>query len=85
MSSTIVSLSLSFGSIYMEEKLRSFKGRKLDVNCGTGAVFRGTVEEVEEGVLKIKDEMDGISHIAIRKILAVTECSENASRPGFIG
>ena len=69
----------------MEDKLKVFKGKKLDVNCGSGAVFRGTVQDVDDGVLKIKDEMDVISHIAISKILAVTECSENATRPGFIG
>ena len=69
----------------MEEKLRTFKGKKLDVNCGAGATFRGTVEDVEDGILKIKDEMDVISHIAIRKIIVLTECSENATRPGFIG
>ena len=68
----------------MEEKLRSFKGRKLDVNCGTGAIYRGTVEDVEDGVLKIKDELDVISHISIGKIIALTECSESSTRPGFI-
>jgi hypothetical protein len=69
----------------MEEKLKKFKGRKLDVNCGAGATFRGTVEDVEDGILMIKDEMDVISHIAIGKIIVLTECSENATRPGFIG
>ena len=69
----------------MEEKLREFKGRKVDANCGTGAIFRGTVEGVEGGVLKIRDEMDVISYVAIGKIIAVTECSESATRPGFIG
>ena len=69
----------------MEEKLKEFKGRMVDVNCGTGAVFRGVVESVEAGVLTIKDEMDVISHISVSKILALTECSESSTRPGFIG
>jgi hypothetical protein len=68
----------------MEEKLRSYQGKKLDVNCGTSAIFRGTVEKVEDGILKIKDELDVVSHISIERIIAVTECSESSTRPGFV-
>jgi hypothetical protein len=69
----------------MEEKLRSYKGKKLDVNCGTSAIFRGTVEDVEGGIVRIKDELDVISDIAIERIIAVTEVSESSTRPGFVG
>ena len=40
----------------MEEKLRSLQGKRVDINCGTGAMFRGAVKEVQEKLVTIVDE-----------------------------
>jgi len=67
----------------MEEKLKQLQGKRIDVNCGAGAVFRGVVEGVDN-VLVLKDENDLITNISLQKIIAVTECVEPLTRPGFI-
>ncbi len=69
----------------MEQILIGVIGRKLDINCGPGAVFGGEVESVGNGVVKIKTTDDGIVQISIDKIIALMEANEHASRPGFIG
>ena len=68
----------------MEEKLELLKGKRIDVNCGAGAIFRGVVETVDDDVVTMKDEDGQITNIAIKKIIAVTECVDPVSRPGFI-
>lgn len=68
----------------MEEKLKQLRGKRVDVNCGAAAVFRGQVEDVDDHILVLKDENDQITNISLRKIIAVTECVEPLSRPGFI-
>lgn len=68
----------------MEEKLAELKGKRVDLNCGSGAIFRGVINEVDDGVLSITDEDSLITRITIRKIIAVTECVEPVTRPGFI-
>jgi hypothetical protein len=68
----------------MEELLQSFEGKKIDVTCGSSAVFRGEVVEVGEGVLKLRDEDGKLLYIAIPRIASVYECSDQAGRPGFI-
>jgi hypothetical protein len=68
----------------MDEKLREFDGKRIDINCGAGAVFRGVVKEVGEKIVVIQDENDRSILIAIKKIIAVTECHEPITRPGFI-
>ncbi len=67
----------------MEEKLKQLRGKRIDVNCGAGAVFRGVVEDVDN-LLVLKDENDVIINISLKKIIAVTECVEPLTRPGFI-
>ena len=69
----------------MEEKLREFEGKMVDINCGTGSMFRGVVKLVEEKTVTIIDENDLNTTISVKKIVAVTECVEPLSRPGFIG
>ena len=69
----------------MEELLRQFAGKKIDVTCGSGVALRGEVRDVSGGVLHIRDEDGKAAYIAIEKIAAVYECSDSASRPGFIG
>lgn len=69
----------------MEELLRKFVGKKIDVSCGSSAVFRGSVEEVNAGVLYLLDEDDRKVFLAVDKIASVCECSDSGGRPGFIG
>ena len=69
----------------MEEKLREFEGKRVDLNCGAGSMFRGVVKLVEEKTVTIIDEDDHNTTISVDKIIAVTECMEPLSRPGFIG
>ncbi|MGQ0542557.1 MAG: MM0924 family protein [Blastocatellia bacterium] len=69
----------------MEELLRQFMGKMLDVNCGTGAMFRGEVRDVRDGVLYILDEEEKLWYVTIGSIVGFTETNEHSSRPGFIG
>ena len=69
----------------MEELIKRLNGKKVDVSCGPGAMLRGEVLEVKDGVLYLKDEDGKSSYVAIDKIATVYECSDSASRPGFIG
>jgi hypothetical protein len=68
----------------MEELVKRFIGKKIDVSCGTNAFLRGEVVEVENGVLHLKDDDDKAAFISIDKISTIYECSDAASRPGFI-
>lgn len=68
----------------MEELLKRFIGKKIDVTCATSAVYRGDVIGVESGILEIKDDDDRVVYIAADKIAVVSECSDNSTRPGFI-
>ena len=68
----------------MEEKLKGFAGKRVDINCGAGAIFRGKVDSVQDGLVTIVDEDDKMTSISIEKIIATTECHEPVSRPGFI-
>jgi hypothetical protein len=68
----------------MEELLKGLKGKKIDVSCATTAVFRGDVIGLNDDVLQIRDEDGRDVFIAIDKISVVSECSEHATRPGFV-
>lgn len=69
----------------MEEIIRSLTGKKIDVNCGHSAIFRGENLGYANGVLTVKDETGKTVFIDAAKIIAVIEVSEASSRPGFIG
>lgn len=69
----------------MEELLKQFVGKKIDVSCGATAVFRGLVKDVKGGVLFLVDEDDRAVFLAVEKIASVWECKDNSGRPGFIG
>ena len=69
----------------MEELIKRLVGKKVDVGCGSGAMLRGEVLDVRDGVLYLKDEDEKSAYVAIDKIATVYECSDSASRPGFIG
>jgi hypothetical protein len=68
----------------MEELLNHYMGKKVDVSAGTTAIYRGEVVDVRSGILYLKDDDGKVAHIAIDKIAVVYECSDSASRPGFI-
>lgn len=68
----------------MEELVKGFIGRKIDVSCGTNSFLRGEVVEVTNGVLHLKDDEDKAAFVSIDKIATIYECSDSASRPGFI-
>ncbi len=68
----------------MEELLKRLKGKKIDVSCGTTAVFRGDIIEVDNGVLHLRDEDSRDVFVAVDKVSMVCECSESSTRPGFI-
>jgi hypothetical protein len=69
----------------MEELIKKLVGKKIDVSCGSGAILRGEVIEVTNGVLYLRDEDQKSAYVAVDKIATVYECSDSASRPGFIG
>jgi len=68
----------------MEEVLNNCKGKKIDVACGTVAVYRGVVSEIRDGILVLKDDDGQSAYISIDKISVVYECSESSARPGFV-
>lgn len=69
----------------MEELIKSLIRKKVDVSCGSGAMLRGEVIDVKDGVLYLRDEDEKSAYVAIDKIATIYECSDSASRPGFIG
>ena len=68
----------------MEELIKTLVGKKVDISFGFGSIFRGSVSEVKDGVVYLKDEDDQQLYISVEKIASVYECSDSASRPGFI-
>ena len=68
----------------MEELIKQLVGKKIDVNCGTAAMYRGEVIDAENGVLHLRNEDDADVYISIEKIAAMYECKDLPSRPGFI-
>ena len=69
----------------MEELLKQFVGKKIDVSCGGAAVFRGSVKGARDGILSLVDEDERDIFIAAEKIASVCECKDNSGRPGFVG
>lgn len=69
----------------MEEIIRQLAGKKIDVSCGSGPVLRGEVVDIRDGILYLRDEDERAAYVAIEKIATICECSDSASRPGFIG
>lgn len=68
----------------MEELLKDLIGRKVDVSCGTAAVYQGDAISVKNGVLHLRNEDNTDLFISIDKIAAMSECKDLPSRPGFI-
>ena len=68
----------------MEELLRSFTGREIDIAFNTNYVVRGTVNDVRDGIVFLEDEDKRSVYIAIDKISVVWEVKAMHSRPGFV-
>jgi len=68
----------------MEEIIRGLSGKKIDVNCGNAAIFRGENLGYSNGILTIRDDWGKTVFIDGARIVAVSEVSDAASRPGFI-
>jgi hypothetical protein len=68
----------------MEDLLKQLLGKKIDVTCGTNAMFRGDVVDVKTGVLYLRDEDDKVAYVAIDKIAVIYECKDPQVRPGFV-
>lgn len=64
--------------------MNQYIGKKIDVSVGTSAVYRGEVIDLRNGILYLRDDEHRMAHIAVDKIGVVYECSDSASRPGFI-
>ncbi|MGI8883641.1 MAG: MM0924 family protein [Pyrinomonadaceae bacterium] len=69
----------------METLLTQLMGKKIDVNCGANATFRGDVVDVKDGVLYLRDETERVAYVAVEKIALIYEVKEHISRPGFVG
>jgi hypothetical protein len=68
----------------MEELLKKFIGKQIDIAFGTNSVVRGDVTDVRDGILFMKDEEKRSVFVAIEKISIVWEVNEVHSRPGFV-
>lgn len=64
--------------------MKSLRGKKIDVTCGTNATFSGDVVDVKSGVLYLRDEENEVAYVAIDKIAVIYEVKDHHSRPGFI-
>ena len=69
----------------MENVLQSLSGKKLDVVCLGAVSQRGENRGLSDGVLTLVDDEGRVVYIAVSAIIAVSEISDAASRPGFIG
>jgi len=73
-----------FGS-YMERKITDLKGKRIEVNCGNGVAFTGENLGIEDGVLTLECEGKKRLFVDVTKIVVVSEASDAAGKPGFIG
>lgn len=69
----------------MEEFLKTFLGKKIDISCGTSATVRGDVVEIKDGILHLRDEHERVAFVSIERIAIVWEVKEHQIRPGFVG
>ena len=68
----------------MEEFLKQFIGKSVDVSCTAAPVVRGEVVDVKTGILHLRDEDENLSYVAIDKIAVIGEVKESVTRPGFV-
>ncbi len=68
----------------MERKLAEFVGKMIEVNCGDGLAYSGTLLSLSEGVLSLETEDGKTLWIAASNVRAFAESSASSPRPGFI-
>ena len=64
--------------------LKNLAGIRCDVYCTNSIVFRGSIETVENGVIRLSDEDGRVFSINVSKVVAVSETAEGSTRPGFL-
>lgn len=68
----------------MEKIITDLIGKRIEINCGHGVAFKGENVGVEAGILTL--ECDGKKlYIDLTKIVVVSEATDSAGKPGFIG
>lgn len=68
----------------MEQELKGFEGKKIDVSFGSTSVVRGKVAGVNEGILSLDDEEGNCVFVAIDKIVFFVEVKDSEKKPGFV-
>ena len=68
----------------MEEFLRQLMGKEIDVSCGTTAVVRGSVVDVKDGVLYLRDDEDQVAYVIIANVAFIWEVNNREPRAGFM-
>lgn len=68
----------------MEELLKKFVGKQVDLAFGTSSIVRGDVSDVRDGIVFLVDEEKRSVFVAVDKISVVWEVREIHSRPGFV-
>lgn len=69
----------------MDSIIFAMINKVIDVHCSLSLGFRGTVESVNNGVVKLKDDAGKVYYISSASITAVSEVTEPNLKPGFIG
>ena len=68
----------------MEELLKKFVGKPVDIAFGVNSIIRGEVKDVRDGLAFLEDEEQRTVYVALDKISVVWEVKESHSRPGFV-
>lgn len=68
----------------MESILFALIGKDVEINCSISLGFRGRVESVDNGVVKLSDESGKVYYISSGSVAAVSEVTEAQLKPGFI-
>lgn len=68
----------------MEEFLKTFVGKRIDVAFGTTSMVRGDVTGVRDGILYLEDEEKRLVFVSVEKVNAVWEVKDHPGRPGFV-
>lgn len=68
----------------MKELLSRMVGREVDVVCIGTSSLRGTIVEIDDDVLELKDDEDNVCFVAVDKIVAVWEKRDKDRHPGFV-
>lgn len=68
----------------MQDVLSRLIGKKVDLYCGSASSLRGEVLRVEGTVLHLKDKDEKTCYVAIDKIVAVWEVTDDEHQAGFV-